>query len=232
MINVITPPQTIDWSTIGPSVFLAGSIENGAAPDWQAEVIETLTAKVTGNLTILNPRRADWDPKCSDLRGQIEWELEALARATKIVMFYAANTISPISLLELGLFARSGRVTVCCPAGYFRRANVSIVCERNKVREVDTLAELIDECVTLGNSGGVPIQKVHFAPGEVALCVERGHRLFGCNVKILSYRHWSDHMGSSCYEVSAMPKPGTVGVKSEVLESGLVPMLDKVVVNG
>jgi hypothetical protein len=45
-------------------------------------------------------------------------------------------------LLELGLFARSGKMVVCCPGGYWRRGNVQIVCKRFGILLVDTLEEL------------------------------------------------------------------------------------------
>jgi hypothetical protein len=52
----------------------------------------------------------------------VEWELEAQERADVIAMFFASETRAPITLLELGLFAGSGRLVVCCPEGFWRRA--------------------------------------------------------------------------------------------------------------
>ncbi len=40
-------------------VFLGGSIEMGKAIDWQTEYANRL--KNVDNLTVLNPRRDDWD---------------------------------------------------------------------------------------------------------------------------------------------------------------------------
>lgn len=69
--------------------------------------------------------------------------LAAQERATVIAMYFAPPTRAPISLLELGLFARSGKMIVCCPEGFWRRGNVDIVCERYGVPRVPTLDELI-----------------------------------------------------------------------------------------
>jgi hypothetical protein len=44
-------------------------------------------------------------------------------------MYFDPNTKSPISLLELGLFASSKKLIVCCPDGFWRKGNVRIVCE-------------------------------------------------------------------------------------------------------
>lgn len=116
-----------------PSIFLAGSIEMGAAEDWQTQ----LTAHV-GDLPIriFNPRRPDW---CSSwtqtkdnppFRQQVEWEITHLARAHLIPLYLDPATKSPVSLLELGLQANTGKLIVCCPPGYWRKGNVDIVCER------------------------------------------------------------------------------------------------------
>lgn len=134
-------------SGTGPFLFLAGSIEMGNAEHWQVEVIEALADT---NWTILNPRRASWDvcdTGCSDsepFREQVEWELDNLARADKILMYFAPGTKSPISLLELGLFADSKKLIVVCPEGFWRKGNVDIVCERYGVTQVDSLKEAID----------------------------------------------------------------------------------------
>mgnify|MGYP003402187694 FL=1 len=159
-VTVHTPPTHVDWSKVGHSVFLAGSIENGAAPDWQSEMIELLQRLVPahGDLTVFNPRRGDWNPKASqaELEAQILWELEALERADHIVMFYAANTVSPITLLEMGLHVGSRKLTVCCPSGFFRRTNVDIVCKRYGVVQVDTLADLAHTIIVTRDSKAPP----------------------------------------------------------------------------
>src|SRR5262249_13162647 len=51
---------------------------------------------------------------------------------------------SPITLLELGLFARSGKLVVCCPVGFWRRGNIEVVCARYGIPLVDSLKALID----------------------------------------------------------------------------------------
>ena len=130
-------------SGTGPFLFLAGSIEMGKAEHWQDEVIEALADT---NWTILNPRRASWDVCDTGYSHseQVKWELDNLARADKILMYFAPGTKSPISLLELGLFADSKKLIVVCPEGFWRKGNVDIVCERYDVTQVDSLQEAIE----------------------------------------------------------------------------------------
>ncbi|HSD87050.1 MAG TPA: nucleoside 2-deoxyribosyltransferase domain-containing protein [Kofleriaceae bacterium] len=115
------------------TVFLAGSIEMGAAPDWQAELVRALEPR---DLTILDPRRAEWDASWRQsidepqFREQVEWELDGLERADLIAMWFVPETKSPVTLLELGLVARSGKVVIGCPDGFWRRGNIEVVAAR------------------------------------------------------------------------------------------------------
>lgn len=131
-----------------PKLFLAGSIEMGAARDWQKEAVEALSDL---DAVLLNPRRDDFDPDAEQtiendyFRGQVEWELRALENADAILLYFAPGTKAPISLLELGLFARTGKLIVCCPEGFWRKGNVDIVCANYGIRRAKTIEEAIEE---------------------------------------------------------------------------------------
>jgi hypothetical protein len=76
-------------------------------------------------------------------RGQVEWELAGMERASVVAMYFAPQTKAPITLLELGLCAQSGKLLACCPEGFWRRGNVEVVCDRFGVPLVNELGELI-----------------------------------------------------------------------------------------
>lgn len=145
MAIVLTPPQSLEG--ISRSIFLAGSIEMDKATLWQASVITQLDHLP---ITILNPRRADWDSNWKQdkssppFREQVTWELDALELTDLIIMYLDPKTQSPISLLELGLFAKSEKMIVCCPEGFWRKGNVDIVCERYNVIQVPSIPELVN----------------------------------------------------------------------------------------
>lgn len=130
-----------------PKVFLAGSIDMGKAADWQKSLIEALDGT---DAVILNPRRTDWNPAWkpeladAHFAQQVNWELSALEQADVIVMYLAPGSQSPVSLLELGLHARSGKLIVLCPDGYWRKGNVDAVAARYPVAQVNTMDALID----------------------------------------------------------------------------------------
>ncbi len=145
--RVLKPPTALTLNTEMPKIFLAGSIEQGKATNWQDRVVEALTGR---EVLILNPRRDAWDSSWKqeknepNFRGQVDWELDAQERADIIVIFFEPTTYSPISLLELGLFARTGKLIVCCPHGFWRKGNVDIVSERFGIPVVDSLEQLTD----------------------------------------------------------------------------------------
>lgn len=142
--TIVKPPSPI-LGYEGFSIFLAGSIEMGVADDWQIELQDLLKDH---GLIIYNPRRDDWDSSWEQhsenppFREQVEWELAALNRADLILMYLQPGTKSPISLLELGLYAASRKLAICCLDGFWRKGNVDIVCQRFSIPQCDTLEEL------------------------------------------------------------------------------------------
>jgi hypothetical protein len=145
---VIKPPHNLLATENKFSVFLAGSIEMGKAEDWQSKIEKALAGQK--DICIFNPRREGWNaswkqditnPQFSE---QVNWELDALERANLIVFYFSPETKSPVSMLELGLFAKSTKVAVCCPNGFWRKGNVDIVCKRYGIKQVENLNQLAE----------------------------------------------------------------------------------------
>ncbi len=134
---IIKPPQNIAKRPKNSrTVFLAGSIEMGAAVDWQKDLGEFFEKL---QFVVFNPRRDDWDSsweqnfESPQFYQQVDWELKSLDQAHHIVMYFDPCTKSPISLLELGLYANSGKLTVICPVGFWRKGNVDMVCNKYNI---------------------------------------------------------------------------------------------------
>lgn len=142
---LVTSPQPLPIDNRRPRVFLGGSIDMGGAPDWQAAMTAALADM---DVIILNPRRSDWNPAWRpdadepEFRRQVEWELSALEAADVIVMYFAPDTQSPVSLLEMGLHARGGKLIVLAPDGFWRKGNVDITAATYGVHQVKTMDEL------------------------------------------------------------------------------------------
>ena len=143
----VTSPAPIPDSDPRPRVFLAGSIDNGAAGNWQAEATAALA---DAGVLLLNPRRSNWNPAWQahsdepEFVRQVRWELDALEQADIILMYFAPGSQGPVTLLEMGLHARGGKLLVAAPEGYWRRGNVEITADRYGVPRFASLAALLE----------------------------------------------------------------------------------------
>lgn len=142
-----------------PILFLAGSIEMGAAEKWQDRVVRTLTHRIG---TILNPRRDDWDNTWKQTLDdknfvqQVEWEQQGMRLAHRVFFYFSPDTKSPITLMELGLcvgrrigMPYSAKVVVCCPERFWRKGNVEILCRNHGIpmfHNFDTAVEYLKWC--------------------------------------------------------------------------------------
>ena len=118
-----------------------------SAERWQDVVINNCR-DLSG--TLLNPRRANWDPTWNQsldnphFAGQVAWELEALEQADLIICWLPATAQARISLMEIGLHARRGRLLIGCAIGFHSRGNVLAVGQRFDVPVLDTLPALVE----------------------------------------------------------------------------------------
>lgn len=151
-IKIFTAPEKInDALNYEKKIFLAGSIEMGKAEEWQNEVINLFHERqplLKTNLAIFNPRRKEWNASWEQkyenpvLSQQINWELRGLSWADIVYFYFAPNTISPISLLELGKFYE--KAIVFCNDDYSREANVNIFCEHYKIKQVTSHKDAVN----------------------------------------------------------------------------------------
>ena len=143
----LKPPSPLPQQRGKVAIFMAGSIEQGTAEDWQTKVVNALA---DADVLLYNPRRDSWDANLEQsidnevFRGQVEWELDALSDADWIIMYFDPATKSPITLLEFGLWLNSGKLIVACPDGFWRKGNLQVCCARAGIKLHETLDELIE----------------------------------------------------------------------------------------
>lgn len=143
-MEIIKPPNSLDNIRKDDLVvFLGGSIEMGTAKLWQDEVTEHLSN--IDHLTILNPRRDSWDSSWkqdptpgTQFHEQVSWELNGQDLSNIIVYYFDENTKSPITLLELGLYAatKNKLIMIYCPTNFWRYGNVKFICERYFIEHI------------------------------------------------------------------------------------------------
>lgn len=155
MIRVIKSPESInELPKDRLKVALFGSIEMGKAVDWQSDFAAQMLTRGS-NAILLNPRRDDWDSSWGqdhpELERQISWELTAGEKADVVVIYFHPATMAPVSLLELGIAAKTKpfQTFVCCPNGYWRKANVDVVCRRYMVQQLPTIDSVVDRVIEI-----------------------------------------------------------------------------------
>lgn len=131
-------------------VFLAGTIDMGRSVDWQAECVKRF-GEVPGRYLVFNPRRAGgMNDGPEEFEYQVDWELKHLEKADIIVMNILGTSKSPITLLEMGAYLRSGKLYVACEPDFYRYGNVRITCRFYGVPLYDSLDELWAELFGAG----------------------------------------------------------------------------------
>lgn len=144
--NFKAPEDISKRDTKLKSIFLAGSIDMDKAVNWQ----KTCEEKLKGYNTF-NPRRASWDNSWKqeitnpEFKKQVDWELDSMEEADIIIMYLGSETLSPISLLELGLHASSGKIRLVVGKKFWRKGNVDIVAHRYNIKTYESLTDLIEE---------------------------------------------------------------------------------------
>lgn len=145
----IQAPHPLKKLKNSKTIFLAGSIDMGKAIDWQKYIKNHFKDE---NVTFFNPRRDDFDPTLEQninnppFKEQVDWELNALEKADIIVFYFDPKGKAPITLMELGLFAKESnkKLLVCCEDGFWRKGNVDIVCDRFNIemaKDLDNLCQ-------------------------------------------------------------------------------------------
>ncbi|KAF2844613.1 hypothetical protein T440DRAFT_473246, partial [Plenodomus tracheiphilus IPT5] len=128
------------------TVFTAGSIEMGAAVNWQRLMVTQLSHLP---ITVCNPRKGKWDQSITQqatdkfFKQQVDWELDALEQADVICFFFDTETKTPVSLFELGLWSASDKVVVCCGEKYWKAGNVQLTIKC--VEKFEQLVPLVEE---------------------------------------------------------------------------------------
>ncbi|KAA8618425.1 hypothetical protein PtrSN002B_002981 [Pyrenophora tritici-repentis] len=137
------PPHKPDVES--PSVILYGGMPTDPEKDWRADLSASLSDLP---IAILDPTCDAWDSTWIEdisfqpFKDQVKWEMDHAGIADVIVFHFGGKTDQPITLLELGLYAHTGKAVVCCQEEFSKKGNVQIVCEKYEIAMCDTVEEL------------------------------------------------------------------------------------------
>jgi hypothetical protein len=145
-MQLITPPEytTIKDLEYG-SLFLAGGISN--CPDWQSYVIQKLSVI---DITLINPRNANYSDSKYAAMAQIKWEFEYLKRADTFLFWFPCETVCPMTLFELGKqLGLNKYITIGVHPQYSRKLDIEcqVSLERPDIEIVYDLDHLIEQVI-------------------------------------------------------------------------------------
>lgn len=133
-----------------PSVFFAGTIDNGNSEDWQTQLSNWLEFS---KWNIFNPRRKEWDSSWAptienpNFSQQVNWEINAINQSDIVLFYFMPESKSPVTMLEFGYCAGKGiESVVCCPDEFWRSGNVHFMCSQFDIQLVKDFAGLNSFC--------------------------------------------------------------------------------------
>lgn len=185
------------------TVFLAGTIDaDKGSVDWQHKICDKIE-KMQDNktpITVYNPRREDWtDNGSSEVKKQIRWEHNHMDDADLIIMNILEDSKSPISLMEIGMYAASGKLEVFCKPGFYRYDNVQMVCKKYNVplHNTNDIDEIIKVIYKKSGNGKYYVNEdyvFHYSHGK-----EHDMRPYGSDNKFAMIGRDTGHFGSGTY---------------------------------
>ena len=154
-MRIIIPDSGEMYQMGDVSLFLAGSIESNVETTWRDRVISELVS-YDDSLVLFNPSNDKWTASSTEafIRKQIKWELEKQDESDIIFFYFDPKSVSPISLLELGMALKDydKSVIVVCNKEYSKYLNVEMTCRHYGFNSIcQTLEDGINELKVLIN---------------------------------------------------------------------------------
>ena len=157
--TVVTVPS-LYIPTSGIKIFLAGSIDQPEENNWRKHAILHIQNSWFNHpdnedsITIYSPRRSGkWSTEMEN--EQAAWDTSKLSMVDYIILHLTGTTISPVSLLELGIFITNPKLFLSIDDSYTRKHVVELYYTYygfNKVYSswVETITEISKKHLTKG----------------------------------------------------------------------------------
>ncbi len=111
-------------------VFLAGSMCIDKEDNWRKNVIKNYA----NDFDFIDPTNENHNLLNDSLmKKHINWELEGLELSDIIFMNLLPESKSPISMVELGLYARSNKLIICCPENFYQYRYINALAKKYNV---------------------------------------------------------------------------------------------------
>lgn len=132
------PPQkkihSLDYTR--HRVYLSGAM---TGEDWQSKFTNELDSL---RVDVFSPRYPS-SHTVTPPDGLFEWEIDHMSIANVIAFNFIPDEDCSSALIALGMYAKTDRIIVCCPDGFFKKGDIDALCNREDIPQVDSLDLLI-----------------------------------------------------------------------------------------
>ena len=121
-------------------IFLAGSIDN-SKNNWR-----NYQMKKFKYYSYFDPTNYNFSSlNNQEMINHINWEFTAMEKADIILLNLLPNSLSPISLVELGLYVSSKKIIIVCPKEFYKSTYVYALCKKYNSIIFEKLEEVTEE---------------------------------------------------------------------------------------
>ncbi|MDG1333826.1 MAG: nucleoside 2-deoxyribosyltransferase domain-containing protein [Crocinitomicaceae bacterium] len=123
------------------SVFLAGSMATTRKNNWRQTATRTFQAAYHF-FDPTNPRHNNLNDE--EMRNHIKWELEAMKLSDIIILNFLPDSLSPISLVEIGMYISSNKLVVVCPKEFYKWRYIDTLCNEYNTPIFNQLEDVLN----------------------------------------------------------------------------------------
>lgn len=122
-------------------IFLAGSMAKEPEVNWRQTVIDNLEE----NYHFLDPTNSNHNSLSdAEMHEHVMWEFEGMRIADYILINFISDSLSPISLVELGLHTATDKLIVVCPKEFYKWSYIETLCKEHNTPIFNRLEEVIN----------------------------------------------------------------------------------------
>ena len=122
-------------------IFLAGSMAAKSEVNWR----QTISTNLQEKYHFIDPTNPNHDVlNDAQMREHIKWEFDGMKRADYIIMNFLRDSLSPISLVELGMNINNEKLIVICPKEFYKWRYIDTLCKEHNTPIFNQLEEILN----------------------------------------------------------------------------------------
>lgn len=122
-------------------IFLAGSMVTEPEVNWRQTVVNNLQE----SYHFLDPTNPNHNSLGDvEMREHIKWEFNGLRIADYIILNFLPDSLSPISMVELGMYIATRKLIVVCPKEFYKWRYIDTLCKEYNTPIFNQLEDVLN----------------------------------------------------------------------------------------